>query len=89
MAGLCISYEGAWDPQVRYKWVPPKRGNTRVWRVASLKEVWEKKKRKMRKLRQKRTQVVAEKELEEVDLGSDSREPRPISISASLTGKEK
>ena len=32
---------------------------------------------------------MAEEELEEVDLGSDSREPRPISISASLTEKEK
>ena len=38
---------------------------------------------------EKDTQVVAEEELEEVDLGSDSREPRPISISASLTEKEK
>ena len=37
----------------------------------------------------KDTQVVAEEELEEVDLGSDSRGPRPISISASLTEKEK
>ena len=37
----------------------------------------------------KDTRVVAEEELEEVDLGSDSREPRPISISASLTEKEK
>ena len=37
----------------------------------------------------KDTQVVAEEELEEVDLGSDSQEPRPISISASLTEKEK
>ena len=32
---------------------------------------------------------MAEEELEEVDLGSDSREPRPILISASLTEKEK
>ena len=38
---------------------------------------------------EKDTQVVAEEELEEVDLGSDSQEPRPISISASLTEKEK
>ena len=29
------------------------------------------------------------KELEEVDLGSGSQEPRPISISASLTEKKK
>ena len=32
---------------------------------------------------------MAEEELEEVDLRSDSRKPRPISISASLTKKEK
>ena len=38
---------------------------------------------------EKDTQVVAEEELEEVDLRFDSREPRPISISASLTEKEK
>ena len=38
---------------------------------------------------EKDAQVVAEEELEEVDLGSDSQEPRPISISASLTEKEK
>ena len=34
-------------------------------------------------------QVMAKKELEEVDLGSDLQEPRPISISASLTETEK
>ena len=34
-------------------------------------------------------QVMAEEELEEVDLGSDSQEPRPISVSASLTETEK
>ena len=38
---------------------------------------------------EKDAQVVAEEELEEVDLGSNSQEPRPISISASLTEKEK
>ena len=32
---------------------------------------------------------MAKEELEEVDLGSGSQEPRPISISASLTDKEK
>ena len=37
----------------------------------------------------KDAQVVAEEELEEVDLGFGSQEPRPISISASLTEKEK
>ena len=38
---------------------------------------------------EKDIQVMAEEELEEVDLGSDSQEPRPISISASLTKTEK
>ena len=38
---------------------------------------------------EKDAHVVAEEELEEVDLGSSSQEPRPISISASLTEKEK
>ena len=38
---------------------------------------------------EKNIQVMAEEELEEVDLGSESRELRPISISASLTEKEK
>ena len=38
---------------------------------------------------EKDAQVVAEEELEEVDLGSGSQEPRPISISANLTEKEK
>ena len=38
---------------------------------------------------EKDAQVMAEEELEEVDLGSSSQEPRPISISASLTKKEK
>ena len=37
----------------------------------------------------KDAQVVAKEELEEVDLGSGSQEPRPISISASLIEKEK
>ena len=38
---------------------------------------------------EKGIQVMAEEELEEVDLGSNSQEPRPISINASLTEKEK
>ena len=38
---------------------------------------------------EKDTQVVAVEELKEVDLGSGSREPRPISINASLTKNEK
>ena len=40
-------------------------------------------------MEEKDAQVVAEEELEEVDLGFGSQEPRPISISASLTEKEK
>ena len=38
---------------------------------------------------EKEVQGVAEEELEEVDLGFGSQGPRPISISASLTEKEK
>ena len=38
---------------------------------------------------EKDAQVVAEEELEEVDLGPGPYEPRPISVSASLTEKEK
>ena len=37
---------------------------------------------------EKDVQVMSEEELEEVNLGSDSQEPRPISISSSLTEKE-
>ena len=37
---------------------------------------------------EKDVQVMAEEELEEVNLGSDLQEPRPISISSSLTEKE-
>ena len=56
-----IVYEGAWGPRVRSKWVPPKKGNTRVWHVALLKEVWEKKKKRMRQLRQKGTSRLWQK----------------------------
>ena len=38
---------------------------------------------------EKDIQVMAVEELEEVDLGSDLQKPRPISISAILTEKEK
>ena len=38
---------------------------------------------------EKEVQVIAEEELEEVDLGFGSQGPRPISISASLTEREK
>ena len=37
----------------------------------------------------KDVQVMAEEELVEVNMGSDSQEPRPISINSSLTEKEK
>ena len=50
MARLSTNYEGVWDPRVKCKWVLPKRGNTRVWHVALLKEVWEKKKGRIRQL---------------------------------------
>ena len=38
---------------------------------------------------EKDAKVVVEEELEEVDLGSGSQEPRPISIIRILTEKEK
>ena len=38
---------------------------------------------------EKEVQVASKEELEEVDLGSGSQGPRPISINASLTEKEK
>ena len=38
---------------------------------------------------EKDIQVMVDEELDEVDLGSNPQEPRPISISASLTEKEK
>ena len=38
---------------------------------------------------EKEVQVMVEEELEEVDLGFGSQGPRPISISANLTEKEK
>ena len=43
----------------------------------------------LKKEEEKDAQVVAEEQLEEVDLGSGSQESRPISISANLTEKEK
>ena len=77
---------------MKYKQAPPKSGSTGVFRVAWLKKIQRKRvmKKKMRKLWQKKdVQVVVEEELEEVDLGSSSQEPRPILISESLTRKEK
>ena len=70
-------------------------GLTQGWQHGSLaccvgQENLEKGKEKDEELvAEKDAQVVAEEELEEVDLGSGSQEPRPISISASLTEKEK
>ena len=70
-------------------------GPTQEWQRGSLaccvaQENLEKRKEKDEEVvAEKDTQVVAEEELEEVDLGSDSQEPRPILISASLTEKEK
>ena len=54
MVGLCTSYEGTWGPQVRCKQAPPKNGSIGVWRVVSLKKIWEKEKKRMRKLWQKK-----------------------------------
>ena len=70
-------------------------GPTQGWQHGSLacyvaQEDLEKGKEKDEELMaEKDAQVVVEEELEEVDLGSDSQEPRPILISASLTEKEK
>ena len=90
MARSCTSYEGTRGPQVRYERAPPKNVNMGVWRVAYLKKVLKKEEEKNEEVMvEKDAQVVAEEELKEVDLGSDSQEPRPISISASLTEKEK
>ena len=38
---------------------------------------------------EKDAQVVAEEKLEEISLGPNPREPRPISISSRMSGKEK
>ena len=70
-------------------------GPTQEWQHGSLaycaaQESFEKEEEKSEEVVvEKDAQVVAEEELEEVDLRSGSREPRPISISASLTEKEK
>ena len=55
MAGLCISYEGAWGPRVRCKRALPKNGGTGAWCVVSLKKIWKKGK-------EKDEEVVAEKD---------------------------
>ena len=70
-------------------------GPTQGWQHGSLacyvaQENLEKGKEKDEELMaEKDAQVVVEEELEEVDLGFGSQEPRPTSISASLTEKEK
>ena len=91
MAELCTNYEGARGPRAKYKRVPLKSGSIRVWRVAWQKKVQGKKvmKKKMKKSWQKKRCYLWQKELEEVDLGFGSQGPRPISISANLTEREK
>ena len=70
-------------------------GPTQEWQHGSLacyaaQESLEKEEKKDEEVvAEKDAHVVAEEELEEVDLGFGSQEPRPISISASLTEKEK
>ena len=70
-------------------------GPTQEWKHGSLacyaaQESLEKEEKKDEEVvAEKDAHVVAEEELEEVDLGFGSQEPRPISISASLTEKEK
>ena len=51
MAGVCINYESAQGPRVKYKRAPPKSGSIRVWHVAWHKKVQGKKviKRRMKK----------------------------------------
>ena len=76
---------------MEYKCTPPERGCTRVGHAAWLKKIWRRlmKKKNEEVVAEKNVQVVAEEELEEVSLGSDLQEPRPISISSRLTKKEK
>ena len=70
-------------------------GPTQEWKHGSLaccaaQESLEKEEKKDEEVvAEKDAHVVAEEELEEVDLGFGSQEPRPISISVSLTEKEK
>ena len=63
---------------VEYKWGLPKK----IRRLRVMK------KKNEEVVAEKDVQVMAEEELEEVNLGSDLQEPRPISISSSLTEKE-
>ena len=70
-------------------------GPTQEWQHGSLacytaQESLEKEEKKDEEVvAEKDAHIVAEEELEQVDLGFGSQEPRPISISASLTEKEK
>ena len=89
MAELCTNYEGAQGPRAKYKRASLKIGSTRVWRVVWHKKVQGKRVMKKKMKAEKEVQVVAKEELEEADLGFGSQGPRPISISASLTEREK
>ena len=90
MARLSTNYEGAWDPRVKCKWVPLKRGQHKSLACCVVERTLGKEEGKDEAVTTERDiQVMAEEELEEVDLGFDSQEPRPISISASLTETEK
>ena len=89
MAELCTNYEGARGLQAKYKRSPLKSGSIRVWCVMWHRKVQGKRVMKKKMKAEKEVQVVAEEELEEADLGFGSQGPRPISISASLTEREK
>ena len=77
MAGLCTNYEGAWGPC-----------GIQMGLTQENSEVEGNEEKNEEVVAEKDVQVMAEEELEEVNLGSDSQEPRPISISLSLTEKE-
>ena len=89
MAELCTNYEGARGLQAKYKRSPLKSGSIRVWCVVWHRKVQGKRVMKKKMKAEKEVQVVAEEELEVVDLGFSLEGPRPISISASLTEREK
>ena len=77
---------------MEYKQASPKSGHIRVWHAAWLKKIRRirvMKKKNKEVVVEKDVQVVAEEELEEVNLGSDPQELRLISISSSLMEKEK
>ena len=91
MAGLCTNYEGA-RPTSEIQAGLTQEGHHEslvccMAQESSGEECNEEKDEEI--AAEKEVQVVAEEELGKVDLGSGSQELKPISISASLTEKEK